>query len=263
MKKISLNYLIIAIFAIVTAFVSCDKNNDGDNNGNGNEDKDVYLLVKISEDNDNGDGIKFEYDNQNRIKKMIFDYGLTLLYDYNNAGDLTMMKWEDETDDNDIAIITKNGNKIILNFSSGEHEWSMSFELNAQGLPVKLMTGEDESEQYFIFQYQNGNLKKLESLWWDENDNMTKLDFYMNYTYDDKKSPFYHCKTPKWLFVFLTILCENHYNFGIQNNVISMTSDYGKLINCDYTYNDEGFPLIRKVKEGHNNFTQTFKYEKR
>jgi len=35
MKK-TLNYLVIAVFAISAAFMSCDKNKDDDNNGNGN-----------------------------------------------------------------------------------------------------------------------------------------------------------------------------------------------------------------------------------
>jgi len=258
MKKGILNYLVIAIIVISAAFTSCSKNPD-DNNGNGNEN--VYLLVEIEDNFIYKRSVKLEYDYQNHVKKMIFDFGMTYLFDYNDAGDLISMKWEDEyPEDNTTAMFTKNGNKIILNYSRGEYGWSESIELNTQGLPTKYMTGEDESSQFFTFQYQNGNLKKLESLYLDENDNMIKLDFYQSYTYDDKKSPFYHCKTPKWLFVFLDILLEFHYNFGIQNNVV--TSDGWYSMSCDYTYNDDGFPFTRNVK-GTEEFTQTFKYGKR
>jgi len=47
MKKIGLNYLIIAVFAIAAVFTSCDKDKDGDNNRNGNGNTGNSFVIDI------------------------------------------------------------------------------------------------------------------------------------------------------------------------------------------------------------------------
>ena len=99
MKRIVLNYLVIAV---VATFTSCDKNDDKSSG-------EVRLLETITESN--GNFTRFEYDNQNRITKLsLYRNGNltrseTLTYSGNN-----LVKMEEK--DNSIHEFVKKGNTI-------------------------------------------------------------------------------------------------------------------------------------------------------
>ena len=176
----------------------------------------------------------YEYDDQERITKisiyLINNGQLNAVCTINyNADLIELISGSNKT------TYTKNGNKII--FGNSE------IDLNAQGLPEKYT-----SERYTSnLTWLNGNLTKEEGDGWS-----------YTYTYDNYKSPFYNCKTPKWL-LWVQSPFGNHYNV---NNVKTETCYEGEdsgVITYGYTNNDDGFPVTRTV--GGN--TETYKYKKR
>ena len=75
------------------------------------------------------------------------------------------------------------------------------------------------------------------------------------YTYDDKKSPFYHCQTPKWCLRWFL-----GYEYSSENNIKTATWDNGYSVTFEYTnYNEEGFPVTRTVGSS----TTTYTYMKK
>jgi hypothetical protein len=252
-------FLRIACFGLLAAgiiFSGCKK--DKDKNGNGEE---VYLVTEISVVNEYGDsGMMFEYDNQNRITKIIYnerDYTYTQTLNYNSAGDL----YQSIDDDGYIVTITRNGNIITIVESDSYGEYSKTFELNAQGLFEKLTlesSYEDGSwyKRVNICQYQGRNLIKTtyeeENYWHGE---FEKYSGVNTLTYDNKMSPIYHCKTPGWFLIYYFV------EYGIHNNV--KTEDYNgdRVVTNEYTYNDAGFPISRNViVDGEREYTEIFKY---
>ena len=221
---------------------------------------DVYLVTEISIE---GRGsIKFEYDDLNRITE-IQNYR-TYVLSYDSEGDLISLK----TDWNDaMSTFTKNDNKIIVHNDRNHNAESEILELNAQGLINKWIFESDYLSSTYIYQYQDRNLINLtvDRVYAQENDWEKSGTATATFTYDDKKSPFYHCKTPQWFFLFY--FDENQ--FGIQNNPKTMDSDFygGCSITYEYMYNENGFPHTRKVivSEGGEkyDFTETYKYEKK
>ena len=108
---------------------------------------------------------------------------------------------------------------------------SHNIELNSQGLPIYSIIDDEEN----TFEYQNGNLIKL-----------VKWDGPHIYTYDDKKSPFYNCQTPKWC-----LICGLFDGYAdLNNNRITEELEWrNETINYSYTYDDEGFPLTTKTDD--------------
>ena len=200
----------------------------------------------------------YEYDSQNRIAKI--SYGSTYNEDidrvethyYNSAGDLVEVKVEYTSypEDNYSTTFSKSGNKIT---STEVHEgyWSeyTEFELNAQGLPEKVKsTRENEGGGGWIvtniYTWEDGNLTKI----------LEDIEGECLFTYDDKKSPYYYCQTPKWYLMWWL-----GYNYKGENNVETETWDGGTPRTYDYTYlNGEGFPLTRTFGS-----TATFTYIKK
>jgi len=194
--------------------------------------------------------IKFEYDNQNRIAKH-FVYGFTgeysvsyvEIFNYNAAGDLTEVKVEYtlNPEENYNITISKTGNKI--SFINWYHQ-QVEFELNEQGLPIKQTSKGDDWIVTTIFIWQNGNIIKADT---EEGSILS---------YDDKKSPFYHCKTPKW-----ALLYWFEFYFCGENNVKTQTATWDNSITTtyNYTYNADGFPATRTW----GNDMDTYKYKKK
>ena len=216
----------------------------------------VFLLEEIQ--SSDGERSVYEYDNQNRITKYtIYDtngqpYWLST-YTYNAEGDLI------EQEDNNFKItFTKNGNKITF---VDEERGYIEIELNNQGLPVKdtyEYEWADESGMFWskyttTLTWQNGNLIKTEAKdEWKAGSETGSETSSTTYTYDDKKTPLYHCKTPKWF------LWWDGYN---TNNNIKMWDNGTFAITYEYTYNDDGFPVTRKASN--NSITDTFIYAKK
>ena len=61
-----------------------------------------------------------------------------------------------------------------------------------------------------------------------------------DYKYDNNKSPFYYCKTPKWYFIVHIGL--GGYVQGNQNNVTEISTGGGRKYEYKYEYASNGFP---------------------
>jgi YD repeat-containing protein len=262
MKRVVLNYLIIAAFVVsatlfAAVFTSCDK--EESNN-------DVQLVETISTNDELS--LKFEYNGQNRITK-VFEYenGMiryTSTLDYDSDGNLTSYKKTDSEnpeDDYTIVISKPVNNKLTTIDTEGN---LVTYELNADGLIIKIERSGSfvddvgnliEYSALYTFEYKSGNLIKMTR-------KLTTYGIYsmttmliITYDYDDKKSPHYHCKTPKW---FLPIITDN---YGNKNNVKTKTEREAeeKINTWTYTYDDAGFPLTMKDI----NDTRTFEYIKK
>ena len=258
-----LRKICFALLAVCIVFVRCDEKDDDDSNGNGNSKGDaVYLLETISWNGKLSE--RFEYDNQNRIKKINYFnndgstiYG-TLTITYNSSGDITSYKrqFDNYPDDNYEFTVTKDGNKVLLT----DEGYVITIDLNAQGLPAKLVSRWSNSDFYYTrnFQYQKGNISQETSIETWENGSSTST---ATFTYDDKKSPFYHCKTPKWFF-----FDNMFWSFGLENNITKITySENGTSTGSNnfenFAYNAAGFPIKRTFveEEGIDEFTYIIK----
>jgi len=233
MKKTVFIYLIIAALSISPASAS-------------NED-----LVKLPKTITKSDGsyTKFEYDSQNRITKISRHENFvekTETLTYGVDGSVKDVK-EAFFDGEPITyIITKNGNKITLR-SSGGGEYTNIITIDKDGYPTLMVAGYEESEAWtFPLEYQNGNLIKRIVYTEDGEEQV------INYKYDDKKTPFTNCSTPKW---WWWIMWWNHGDdeYCNKNNII--------FENYIYEYDSDGFPTKRteKNKDGSIN-VYTFIY---
>ena len=215
----------------------------------------IYLLETIQV----GTELRvYEYDSQNRIAKISYgntsneDINQVHTYYYNLAGDLVEMKVEltHNPEGNYSTTFSKSGNKITATTESDGYNEYIEFELNAQGLPEKVkVEGEEDGDEFSytrICTWQNGNLTKIV-----HNDGYTSEALF---TYDDKKSPFYYCQTPKWYLMWW------HHGFESENNIKTQTWVGGTLFTYDYTYlNEEGFPVTQTWSSS----TTTYTYMKK
>jgi len=215
--------------------------------------------------------IVYEYDNQNRLTKLSYYHDGQLneveTYNYNAAGDLTELKVEYPTspESDEKVTFSKIGNKITFTKFNGLYE----FEVNAQGLPVKYLyemvyDSDNWNKQTTTFTWQNGNLTKeiyVDEQKWKEDGEVWGSSNQATYTYthDDKKSPFYHCKTPKW---FLWWYVDR--GFCNENNIRTTTQKWeGEepvTHEFAYEYNADGFPVTQKAGDWLN---VTYKYKKK
>jgi hypothetical protein len=106
---------------------------------------------------------------------------------------------------NEKTTFTKNVNKITWQRNDNVEGTLNEIELNAEGLPVKRRwrydyENGDWQEQTVTITWLNGNITKQESLYkFDEKGNTGSSTWVENYTFDDKKSPSFYCKTKKWV----------------------------------------------------------------
>jgi len=178
---------------------------------------DVKLLETITDGS--GKVQRFEYDKKNRIVK-IDDKTITYA-------------------DNLITVGTQkfaiNGNTITVDGSS--------LTINGDGYIVN-----EGNHGEVDYEYKDGNLIRI---YWSES------AYEDNYKYDDKKSPFSNCNTPKWLIQRLL------YDYASKNNVVSYEGENGKGT-YKYEYDSDGFPvkLTRTYKpwEGDEVYTTTTNY---
>jgi len=223
-----LTYLFIALFALLV--VSCKK----DKNENENEKVQLVKTIRYYRTNDDPGVAEYtdlhiEYDDKNRIKTMSAISAdtevSTFIY---NGDDLVMFKSGNIT-----LNFSKNGSKITV--LSEEDNIDREIELNSNGYPIK--SSWSNNAEWF-FQYLDGNVQSL---------SIGGTSFI--YEYDNKKSPFYYCRTPKWFPVFnLTITQVPFilpYSYCIKNNItdyISSCDDKNKQEWITYEYDNNGFP---------------------
>jgi YD repeat-containing protein len=248
MKKIIFNYLTIAALVVAAAFTSCNKDDDkNENGGGGGGGTDVVKLLTSMTDGDGWVG-KFEYDNQSRITKTLSYRNEELRWSYTyiySGDDVIKITHEcvDFPEDNYTFDISKNGNQI----SNGHNV----FDLNSDGYPVKLSF---ENGYVMTFEYQDGNMTKFHS-------SSHGGDCVLKY--DDKKSPFYHCKSPKWLLFTLDVPFEslNLYGGMGKNNQTEILFGEGGKYEYTYEYDSDGYPSKITVTSGVNLYVHTLTYQ--
>jgi len=220
-----LTYLLIAIFAISAVFTACKPDDDDEN---GNEKVQLVKTATFFYSNDNDISLTCEYDNQNRITTALSrdNYKMWSYQFIYSENDLVKVIVFDKFHGYLYLNCSKNGNEITVGTDSTQ---SITIELNSDGYPI--MNG------YDYFQYLNGNLMSI-----------SNPRGITTYKYDNKKSPFYYCKTPKWF----SIYPEDNYDylFGLNNNNfteevrkrIDSSGEYTTTRTFTYEYDNNDFP---------------------
>jgi len=246
--------LVIAALAVAGVFTSCDKNDDD----NGNNDN-VLLPKTVTNINPHFySRYEYEYDNQNRITKIFRYYNheyfleeaeLDQIQTFSYIGD-DFVKVVEERYGTTTVEITKSGNKINVarKYSSGEVYYTATMDLDNDGYPTKRessFTFGTNNWEIHTYQFQNSNLM-MQSI---ARGNGPDGDY--EFTYDNKKSPFFYCKTPKWVMI-------NLWEYDIsKSNMVKMNG----FTLYEYEYNDE-FPIKRTTKNNDAPQTLTeFKYK--
>jgi len=235
-KKEGFKKLVGLLIVVLIALASCQKDDEIR--------EPVILLEKYSRIKSHNNSIYsvFEYDKKNRVTKRLryyIGYG-EILYDthtliYNTDGDLVKYKIKEIIK---VTEFLKNGNRISY------VEWGIpiEIELNTQGLPVKkTYLHEGEIKDYYTktidFTWENGNLIQQEIKTYAE-----EYDSSITYTYDNMKSPFYNCATPKWFLMYWVGIAHCSEN-NIETEKHSYSTD---TITYEKTYNDNGFLASRR-----------------
>ena len=208
----------------------------------------VILLETYSHQKHNANSTYavYEYDAQHRITKRSVYYYPEILYytetiTYNADGILF-----ESTSGITTTTFTQNTNKISINDGGNT---SVEMELNAQGLPEKLTIVRSISiytswyEGTYTFTWENGNLTQQDRKYYRAEDGKEYDDIETaTYTYDNKKSPFYYCTTPKWFLMYWRgIDYCNENNLETEQYSWNPTHTY----TCENTYNADGFLAIR------------------
>jgi len=238
MKKLVLNCLMItALAASSAAFASFNDNG-----------KEAVKLVETTIYSD-GSYTKFEYDVQNRITK-ISEYDKigaiskteTIIY---SGNDLVRSVAEG---DHACANYVKNDNQITIKYYDNDRIYeSWAWNDACEIFPLTIYLSNDgyptnyKGSMYCEISYsgnytiQNGNVTvhTYESSSSDGSDEGSN-----NYNFDDKKSPFYHCATPKWWMI------RNLTGYYGKNNVTEIYYGSGKK-KFTYVYDEEGYPTKR------------------
>jgi len=238
----------------------------------------------IFSQNNNQTWYRYEYDRQNRFTKHA-EYSYYESYietlNYNVAGDLIeySAKFTRPRNPWSETRFSKRFDKIYFITTTylprGSKNVYGEIELNAQGLPIKLVT--ENSERYMgvagdwshttvSLTWQNGNLTKAD---WEREDDKSSSAGTVTYTHDDKKTPFHNYNTPKWVLWWLNYGSWDGYkenyggmNYGYnENNIISETREGVSTITYEYTYNDEGFPVSRAWVEEIDTYSETYSYK--
>ena len=232
MKKVFLNCVFITVFAlIIAAFISCVSVNKGKDG--------VYLLESMTVVSDRW-GIStysFEYDDNNRIIRISYyqeadDLLTTVMLEY-SGNDLVNLQRTGHiyAGDAEFENYTRNGNTItIAQTTSYGEKRTHTINLNDDGYIVR--------DGYTTYQYNGVNpVKMIYSA--PETNEMEE-----EYQYDNKKSPFYYDKTPKWFLQYFFGAT------GIINNVIVVRTN---LVDFDYNYefNAGGLPTKQTVSFAH------------
>jgi len=173
----------------------------------------------------------FEYDEQNRIVKIsYYPSGEHKTIIYSADGSVTVENGS-STEKFGTEKFVVNGNII-----TAENSYYKSLAINKDGYIVKSEVSYWSSES----EYKGGNLigEKGRSL---DGTRTSQCDYLL---YDDKKSPFSNCKTPKWLIqILLTDISAG------KNNVLNWNCDSINYAH-KYEYNSEGFPTkLTDIKE--------------
>jgi len=259
-------FLIITCFVLLSIFSGCDKDDNKNDDGKIQLLESLFYHLPPSMDMPN---FTYEYDNQNRLNKILIyttylTRSITFTYSGNNLAKV----------DNDTGfsvegngyneyykyIITtefsKNGNTITFKKTDyfGDYSNGIIY-LDKGGFPTKYEETGKEFFTAFTFQIENGNLTKIT---YQHTGSDGTFACYNIYKYDNKKSPFYYCKTQKWYLFLLNA-------YQLSNSQIESTNNpenviYGSINNVaelelhrvngifktefEYEYDSAGFPTI-------------------
>jgi hypothetical protein len=168
------------------------------------------------------------------------DYTRTFAYGGNNSVTVKEVHVEEPTRNKE-ELFVRSANTITK-------DSLVTLTVNEDGYAVKRETISNEDDKSYLttygYQYQNGNLT--------ESSGEMKIDaeiytqWTTEYKHDDKKSPFYNTKTPKWL------MSSYLYDIGLNNNV---TESYTiqmrgrpSYLTYAYEYDSEGFPTKQTME---------------
>ena len=238
MKRIIFSYLAVAVITVSAILTSCDVDNS----------EKVKLLKTIKNIHYDVAYDKYEYDSQNRITKLLWydDDGKlwgskTFTYD---GADLVKVIIVKSYTNISTEEFTRNGDVITIKCSY--LYGTPSLHLNSDGLPDRQEVIMEDYYYLDTYDYQNGNLVKYTHKFCqkiDDDDFVIIAEDNTNYKYDDKKSPFYNCNSPKWYMIW------NFDWYGIHNNVIEKDD-----ITFKYGYDVDGFPTKCTIT---NNYGET------
>jgi len=257
--------------------------------GNKKEKKDkkekVQLLDTITFENENYYA-KYEYDNKKRISRISFHYegepihAMMFTYDGKDIKEMIVLDVEDKTISESVKY-TKKGNKISWEFDSyDDNKELFLLNLNNEGYPIKLESSYVKSpwNNEINYEYQKKNLTKFTDYSYKkceiENKVIATCETTVTFNYDNNKSPFYHCKSPKMIFYFFR---EHHKQIqlfggiGNNNNVTEISEkqicnywniDSKSKQKYKYEYDRNGFPTKMTTinEDGEEGLVMLFKY---
>ena len=233
MSKLSLNIIVItALVVLMTALTSCKSE--------ANENAKLLETIII-----NDSIIKFEYDNQNRIVKVVIDDELenieTVTMTLTYSGDkLTSIVWLPET--NEFSI---NGNDIMFTGARQTEDWKV----NDAGLVIFRKIDDYSSVWESIYHYEDGNLKK-QTYKYSYDSYISEVGYNVKYDYDEMNSPV-SCNTPKWFLQYLISTDFTGKNNPVSNEytsiypVLAEEGDSDMSLRYFYEYDNDGFPISR------------------
>lgn len=216
--------------------------------------REVVKLVQSITDFSGSYVTKYEYDAQDRIKKTQYYDFLTTPGDepmetnifYYESNELVKI----ETERNASIFMTneyeKEGNTITQLINQEDKYFNKRIlELNSQGYTQKvefINMSDGSVSNFYTFEYENGNITKVhyERSGYTEDDNLK---------YDKRKSPLYHCKTPKW---YLSCLITGYTGgYHSRNNVVYYSALNGSWeFEYEMEYDDDGYPVKKKHESG-------------
>ena len=232
MNRIITNYLVIATLAASAVLTSCKKEID---------DGKVQLLETMTIND--GSCVKYTYDNQNRVSEFF-------MYENEKLSSVTAITYSghdlitvihenfDNSEENFAGKFVKNGNTITF-YSNEELTYTMYLDNNEYPVRIEGISNEGEGFLYnyvMTFQYQDGNMTKMNTTI-TFNGEITS-ESSTEYKYDNKKSPFYYCRSPIWM------VSNTIGPYSIQNNVIEqkISSLFNVKTEIIYEYDSAGFP---------------------
>jgi len=117
---------------------------------------------------------------------------------------------------------------------------------------------ENRGVQTNAYHYRDGNLIRVNRLWTDSEGTSESVE---EFKHDKRKSPLFHCNTPRW---FLQL---RFHLFGLNNNLTGWewrSANWNINATFEYEYDRDGFPtkqiMTEKRDENHSRTVTTFKY---
>ena len=244
MKKYAFLIITIAVLLTMLSFASCTKQTTLTVTGK--------LPQHIIWDDGNIEVFlvqaKFDYDDQGRIVKLIHTnnggYDKVFTIDYKNKKSVKI-----DLDGEPHLTYKVKGNKISLTKSYNSEVESHDMTLDAQGYiteEVIYYVSAENGYKEMKYQYQDGNL--ISETKGHHSHSQRYNPTVVEYTYDDKKSPFTHSNTPLWvLHVLLQRFTGNSMSPYIsKNNLIESTEscedyDEASLFSFLTEFDSEGY----------------------